>query len=641
MKCYHVVDSTFLSPCIAVLVAQALLVNSELGGPTIAVHQGERLTVTVVNEVRNDFPVVSSGGVSIHWHGLHVTGLPWLDGFSYVSQCPIPYGSNFTYSWVVQDPPGTYFWHGHNGVELSDGLRGPLIVKPPRGMGGNEDVAQIPSETIGSPKEEKELTLMVSDWYTKVAGESAKALNFPFDTSRQTNQTGAFTWIGNPRSLILNQQGCASDCVLGPNATEPLCHPQPDCDTRFVWEVESNTTYLIRLIGAGSLVYQTICFEGHNITVVASDARPVDPFTPPSGSCVDINLGQRYDIELTTNATPGLYWISSLSSFRPGTPAGYGVMKYREAPDNNAKLPSTSPPQPGEGPTPWILDGTINTIVGAPGRTPSPPKNVSQTVSVQITQPLLEQTGQIRWALGNVANLLNPPCKDLLSLTANQRWVQENTVNRSSNDYFLQNTTLPGLGQQEGGGESAIFVDLPIVKAGSSMNGTGLMPKYPVAGVHLVNLRYMDVVDLILQNNAANSFNGDYRIPEGASRNTSEEHPIHLHGHTFWVLGEGNGTYDPAASLLNEDNPRQGDTVTLAPEGWAVIRFVADNPGMWGMHCHISVHEFMGQMLAFNEARDMVGDIPSNLPECPETCIYNAAPWESAVLDFFPDGVSP
>lgn len=55
--------------------------------------------------------------------------------------------------------------------------------------------------------------------------------------------------------------------------------------------VEAGKTYRIRMINAGSLVFFTVCFAGHNVTIIAADSFPV---TPLSVSCVDINLGQRY-----------------------------------------------------------------------------------------------------------------------------------------------------------------------------------------------------------------------------------------------------------------------------------------------------------------------------------------------------------
>jgi FtsP/CotA-like multicopper oxidase with cupredoxin domain len=67
------------------------------------------------------------------------------------------------------------------------------------------------------------------------------------------------------------------------------------------------------------------------------------------------------------------------------------------------------------------------------------------------------------------------------------------------------------------------------------------------------------------------------------------QHPFHLHGHSFWLLGTGLGIYDQRtmADQLNTRNPPLRDTVTLPSGGWAVFRFKGDNPGMWIMHCHL------------------------------------------------------
>ena len=37
-------------------------------------------------------------------------------------------------------------------------------------------------------------------------------------------------------------------------------------------------------------------------------------------------------------------------------------------------------------------------------------------LQLNITQPLMGQTGQLRWALNNVVNLKAPPCEPLLDL---------------------------------------------------------------------------------------------------------------------------------------------------------------------------------------------------------------------------------
>jgi FtsP/CotA-like multicopper oxidase with cupredoxin domain len=65
------------------------------------------------------------------------------------------------------------------------------------------------------------------------------------------------------------------------------------------------------------------------------------------------------------------------------------------------------------------------------------------------------------------------------------------------------------------------------------------------------------------------------------------EHPIHLHGHDFYVLGSGVGMFNGRTEKLNFANPTRRDTATLPSNGYLVLGFPADNPGSWVMHCHI------------------------------------------------------
>ena len=62
------------------------------------------------------------------------------------------------------------------------------------------------------------------------------------------------------------------------------------------------------------------------------------------------------------------------------------------------------------------------------------------------------------------------------------------------------------------------------------------------------------------------------------------EHPIHFHGRTFWVLATSDF---PEAEQLFAGNYVRRDVISVPAEGWAKIRFVADNPGTWVVHCHI------------------------------------------------------
>ena len=51
--------------------------------------------------------------------------------------------------------------------------------------------------------------------------------------------------------------------------------------------------YRFRLIANTLIAIMTVCFEGHNVTVIAADATPTEPIS--FGECVDLNSGQRWE----------------------------------------------------------------------------------------------------------------------------------------------------------------------------------------------------------------------------------------------------------------------------------------------------------------------------------------------------------
>ena len=62
-----------------------------------------------------------------------------------------------------------------------------------------------------------------------------------------------------------------------------------------------------------------------------------------------------------------------------------------------------------------------------------------------------------------------------------------------------------------------------------------------------------------------------------------DSHPIHFHGHRWWVT-ETDGGQIPETGWWPET------TVNIPPGTTRTVEFVADNPGDWGFHCHKSHH---------------------------------------------------
>ncbi|KAJ5551834.1 CAZyme family AA1 [Penicillium sp. DV-2018c] len=111
-------------------------------------------------------------------------------------------------------------------------------------------------------------------------------------------------------------------------------------------------------------------------------------------------------------------------------------------------------------------------------------------------------------------------------------------------------------------------------------------------------------------------------------------HPFHLHGHHFYVLAVhqaefGWGSYDPFTEEISEEkddmntihSPQTGfisglygksrvalrDTVNIPSRGYAVLRFRADNPGVWLFHCHIPWHLATGMAMIVDVQGDPAG----------------------------------
>jgi FtsP/CotA-like multicopper oxidase with cupredoxin domain len=69
---------------------------------------------------------------------------------------------------------------------------------------------------------------------------------------------------------------------------------------------------------------------------------------------------------------------------------------------------------------------------------------------------------------------------------------------------------------------------------------------------------------------------------------TTMWHPMHLHGHTFQVI-KPNGSRGP-----------RKDTAIVLPKQTVSVVLIADNPGVWMLHCHNTYHQEAGMMTSLN-----------------------------------------
>jgi multicopper oxidase len=69
---------------------------------------------------------------------------------------------------------------------------------------------------------------------------------------------------------------------------------------------------------------------------------------------------------------------------------------------------------------------------------------------------------------------------------------------------------------------------------------------------------------------------------------TTMWHPMHLHGHTFQIV-KPDGSRDA-----------RKDTTIVLPNRRVSVALVADNPGIWLLHCHNTYHQEAGMMTSLN-----------------------------------------
>jgi zinc transporter ZupT len=103
------------------LTVMAKTYNGVVPGPTLVVHEGER----VVIDYRNALTIPDT----IHLHGIH-GGPDTMDGVAGISQPMVEPGGRFRYEFTANEP-GTYIYHSHDNEQTVDsGLYGAIVVLP-------------------------------------------------------------------------------------------------------------------------------------------------------------------------------------------------------------------------------------------------------------------------------------------------------------------------------------------------------------------------------------------------------------------------------------------------------------------------------------------------------------------------------
>ncbi|KAF5179017.1 Laccase [Thalictrum thalictroides] len=391
-------------------------------------------------------------------------------------------------------------------------------------------------------------------------------------------------WWKSDVEAVINE---ALKSGLAPNVSDSHTingHPGPisSCSSQggYSLQVDSGKTYLLRVINAALNEELFFKVAGHQLTVVEVDAVYTKPFKTDT---IIIAPGQTTNVLLTANRATGKYLVAA-SPFMDAPIAVDNVTATATVHYSGtvASLTTTLTKTPPQNATP-IATNFVDSLRSLNS------KKFPAKVPLKIDHSLLFTVG-----LG-----INP-----CSTCSNGSRVVASVNNVS----FVMPTTA--LLQAHYFNISGVFTDDFPGNPPVQFNYTGAGPKNlaTMKGTRLYRLAYNSTVQVVLQDTGII---------------TPENHPVHLHGFNFFVVGRGLGNFNPKKDpkKFNLVDPVERNTVSVPSGGWTAFRFRADNPGVWFMHCHLEIHTTWGLKMAFvvdngKGPNESVLPPPSDLPTC-------------------------
>ncbi|CAN7067316.1 hypothetical protein IGI04_040889 [Brassica rapa subsp. trilocularis] len=409
------------------------------------------------------------------------------------------------------------------------------------------------------PKPYKEKTIVLAEWWKS---DVEQLINEATKNGTAPNASDAHTINGHSGPI----SNCPSQSGYG-------------------LPVRPGKTYMLRIINAALNEELFFKIAGHKLTVVEVDAVYTKPYKTDT---VLIAPGQTTNVLLTANANTGSKYMVAATTFMDA-PISFdnvtatATLHYiGHTVSSSKKTVLASLPQPN---ATLVASKFIKSLRSLNSR--EYPAKVPTTVDHSLF-----------FTVGLGANPC-PSCNNGFRLVAG--------INNVT--FTMPETALL---QAHYFNISHVFTDDFPAKPSNPFNYTAPVDQSvnaaTMTGTKLYRLPYNATVQIILQNTAMI---------------LSENHPFHLHGFNFFEVGRGLGNFNPEKDpkRFNLVDPVERNTVGVPAGGWTAIRFIADNPGVWFMHCHLEIHTTWGLKMAFVVDNGHGPDQsllppPADLPKC-------------------------
>ncbi|KAG9132039.1 hypothetical protein Leryth_017808 [Lithospermum erythrorhizon] len=418
-----------------------------------------------------------------------------------------------------------------------------------------------PGSSFPFSKPMLDVNIMIGEWWNRNVLDVMRQALF---TGAAPNVSDAYTINGQPGDLYrCSRQGT------------------------FKVSVTPGETVLLRVINAALNQELFFTVANHRLTVVGNDAAYAKPFTT---RVIMVGPGQTTNVLLTADQRPGRYYMAA-RAYQTAQNAGFdnttttAILEYRNS-RTRSSTRAVFPTLPSFNDTATVTAFTRQMRSNpAFGKVPtSVDENLFFTVGLGFFNcppgPRCQGPNNTRFSasMNNVSFVL-PRRTSLLQAYYNK---------------------IPGVFTTD-------FPPVPPVQFDYTGNVSRALWQ-PRRGTKLYKIKFGSRVQIVLQDTAIG---------------TTEDHPIHLHGYHFFVVAQGFGNFNPRTDTgkFNLVDPPVRNTINVPIGGWSVIRFIADNPGVWLMHCHIDSHLTWGLGMAFvvengNGKSQSVEPPPADLPPC-------------------------
>lgn len=551
----------------------AILVNGQYPGPTVEAFENDTVVIKVVNKMLSE-------ATTIHWHGIHPVDTPWTDGTYGVSQAAIGPGGNFTYKFRAW-PSGTHYWHSHmDGMQSAKGMRGAFIVHKPK------EGPQMPHY------DEEKVISLADEWR---------------DPAVCLKLEGAMA--GNDVCSDVDYASVNGEVATGDLQKYDKEYPYPLID------VEEGKCYRLRFIMMASNAENYIVqLAGHNMTLVALDGVDVDPIQINS---FNIRIGERVDVVMCANQKAGYYPIAMQYDYActltPGNfiPPGfhsvsscnfYAFLHYQHQKEGIFTYEApVSPKGTGGGAHPAQVTGTRFDLTNFA-------EDWRKTKPVEVRPEPEEPDVRFHITLGLTGPIYSKPTDEPLQ---RGKWYMDVDKRRES----WSKPTTPLLHTKNRGCNANVpAIDIPEGARTVEVVINNLGPAAHNLHLHGMLFQVINVANFswctvnktacFLMPKQVNPCPRENRV---AADENDEKGIMDL----YWGCKYNNET-DKATQNL--EAPLRKDSFQVWQRSWAVIRFVADAPGIWQFHCHMEQHIPLGMVMALNVLPSQQKPIPEDVP---------------------------